>query len=43
MMIKQGGASIDGEKLTDPNAQIMRRSEMVIRMGKRKFARLIVT
>lgn len=39
-MIKQSAASIDGEKLTDPNAEITPKEGSVIRVGKRKFARL---
>jgi len=39
-MIKQSAASIDGEKLTDPNAEITPKEGAVIRVGKRKFARL---
>ena len=42
-MIKQGGASIDGKKLNDPNAEITPKDGMVVRVGKRKFARLITT
>jgi len=41
-MIKQSAASIDGEKLTDPNAPITPKEGAVIRVGKRKFARLIL-
>ena len=41
-MIKQSAASIDGEKLDDPNAEITPKDGMVIRVGKRKFARLKV-
>jgi len=41
-MVKQGGASIDGKKLDDPNAEITPEDGMVIRVGKRKFARLKV-
>ncbi len=41
-MIKQSAASIDGEKLTDPNAAITPKEGAVIRVGKRKFARLIL-
>jgi len=41
-MIRQGGASIDGKKLDDPNAEITPKDGMVIRVGKRKFARLKV-
>ncbi len=41
-MIKQSAASIDGEKLTDPNTEIIPKEGAVIRVGKRKFARLKV-
>jgi len=41
-MIKQSAASIDGEKLNDPNAAITPKDGAVIRVGKRKFARLKV-
>jgi len=41
-MIKQSGASIDGEKLTDPNAAITPKEGAIIRVGKRRFARLKV-
>jgi len=39
-MIKQSAVSIDGEKLTDPNAEISPKNGAVVRVGKRKFARL---
>jgi len=39
-MIKQSAASIDSEKLNDPNTEITPKDGMVIRVGKRKFARL---
>jgi len=41
-MIKQGGATIDGQKLKDPNAQITPKDGMIVRAGKRKFAKLTV-
>ena len=41
-MIKQSGASIDGEKLTDPNEAITPKDGAVVRVGKRKYARLKV-
>jgi tyrosyl-tRNA synthetase len=41
-MIKQSAASIDGEKLTDPNAEITPKEGAVIRVGKLRFARLKV-
>lgn len=40
--IKQGGARIDDEKLTDPNAMIEPVDGMVVQVGKRKFAKLKV-
>jgi len=42
-MIKQGGATIDGEKLTDPNAEITPKTGMIVRVGKLKFARITTT
>jgi len=39
-MINQGAASIDGEKLSDPNEQIKPTNGMVIRIGRRRFARI---
>jgi tyrosyl-tRNA synthetase len=39
-MIKQSAVSIDGEKLTDPNAEINPKDGAVVRVGKRKFAKL---
>ena len=39
-MIKQSAANIDGEKLTEPNAQITPKEGIIIRVGKRRFARL---
>lgn len=41
-MIKQSAASLDGEKLKDPNAEITPTNGAVVRVGKRKFARLIL-
>ena len=38
----QGGVSIDGQKTTDPNAEITPRDGMVVQVGKRRFARLRV-
>lgn len=39
-MVEQGGVKIDGEKVSDKNHQLVRGSEFVIQVGKRKFARL---
>ncbi len=41
-MIKQSAAGIDGEKLDNPNTEITPKDGMIIRVGKRKFARLKV-
>jgi len=42
-MIRQGGATIDGRRISDPNEQITPADGVVLRVGKRKFARLRVT
>jgi len=39
-MVKQGGVSINGNKISDPNEQITPTDGMVIQVGKRKFAKL---
>ncbi|OYD08995.1 tyrosine--tRNA ligase [Paludifilum halophilum] len=39
-MVKQGAVKIDGEKVTDTDAQIRLKKEMVVQVGKRKFARV---
>jgi len=41
-MIKQSAVSIDGNKISDPNAKIEPTDGMVVQVGKRKFARLKV-
>ncbi len=41
-MIKQAAVSIDGEKITDPSAEITPTDGMVIQVGKRKFAKIKV-
>jgi tyrosyl-tRNA synthetase len=41
-MVQQGGVSIDGQKATDPNAEVTPHDGMVVRVGKRRFARLRV-
>jgi len=42
-MIKQGGVTIGEEKATDPNAMITPQNRMIVKVGKRKFAKLIVS
>ena len=39
-LIEQGGVSLDGEKITDPEADVRPRSGQVLRVGRRRFARL---
>jgi tyrosyl-tRNA synthetase len=39
-MIKQSAVSIAGKKITDPNAEITPKDGIIIRVGKRRFARL---
>ncbi|MHC4639422.1 MAG: tyrosine--tRNA ligase [Planctomycetota bacterium] len=41
-MIKQSAVSINGEKKSDPNAEIIPADGMIIRVGKRRFAKLKV-
>ncbi len=41
-MVKQGGVSVDGKKVTDPNQEITPADGMVVQVGKRKFARLSI-
>jgi len=41
-MIRQSAVSINGKKISDPNDEISPRDDMVIQVGKRKFARLKV-
>lgn len=42
-LIQQGGVSLDGEAVSDPQAEFMLESDqsVVLKVGKRKFARLI--
>lgn len=40
-MLKQNAVSIDGEKITDANAEIFPENEMILKVGKRRFLRLI--
>jgi len=41
-MVTQGGVSIDGRKVNDPNAQVTPAGGMIVQVGKRRFARLSV-
>jgi len=42
-MIKQGAVKIDGERVSDPKLDIPTGSQHVYQVGKRKFARVIIT
>ncbi len=39
-LVAQGGVSLDGETLADPGANVAPRSGVVLKVGKRNFARL---
>jgi len=41
-LIQQGGVAVDGEKATDPLAEVQVRDGMVLRAGKRRFCRVRV-
>lgn len=41
-LIKQGGVRIDGERIGDPNAKLEVKNGMVVQVGRRKFARLLI-
>ncbi|MCF8241842.1 MAG: tyrosine--tRNA ligase [Melioribacteraceae bacterium] len=41
-LIQQGGVSIDGEKISDFNQNIQLKSEQVLKVGKRKFMKILV-
>ena len=41
-MIQQGGVRIDGEKVTDVDAAVTVRDGMVVQVGKRKFAKVVL-
>ena len=41
--IKQSAVRIDGVKISDPNAEITPKDDMIVQVGKRKFARLKVS
>lgn len=41
-LIQQGGVSIDGDKISDFNTEITLRSDMILKVGKRKFTKIII-
>jgi len=40
-LIQQGGVSIDGNKITDTFTQVKLTNEIILKVGKRKFAKII--
>jgi tyrosyl-tRNA synthetase len=40
-LVQQGGVTIDGEKITDPKANISFDSEKILKVGKRNFIKLL--
>ena len=40
-LIEQGGVSIDGERVTDLNAGIPQGKEFIVKVGKRKFLKIV--
>ncbi len=40
-LVEQGAVYVDGERLTDPNWQVPARTAHVLKVGKRKFLRLL--
>ncbi len=42
-LISQGGVSIDNEKYTDPAQEINLQDDMVLKVGKRRFAKIVIT
>jgi tyrosyl-tRNA synthetase len=41
-LVAQGGVTVAGDKVTDPNAEITPADGMIVQVGKRRFARLRV-
>jgi tyrosyl-tRNA synthetase len=41
-LIRQGGVRVDGEHMSDERATFSWESEVVLQVGKRRFARLII-
>jgi tyrosyl-tRNA synthetase len=39
-LVTQGGVSIDGEKISDPFLELQVDKEMILKVGKRKFAKI---
>jgi tyrosyl-tRNA synthetase len=41
-LIEQGGFTIDGERVSDPRAELTLRDGQVLKAGKRKYARVVI-
>jgi len=41
-LVAQGGVTVAGDKVTDPNAEITPADGMIVQVGKRRFAKLRV-
>jgi tyrosyl-tRNA synthetase len=41
-LIAQGGLSVDGDKVTDPQQQITPTEGLVIKAGKRRWAKIVI-
>jgi tyrosyl-tRNA synthetase len=42
-MIEQGGVRLNGEKVSDKAHQLAKGAQVVLQVGKRKFARITIT
>ena len=42
-MIEQGGVRLDGEKVSDKGLKLSAGSNVIAQVGKRKFARIVIT
>ncbi len=42
-LISQGGVSIDNHKYTDPAQEVDIKSGMILKVGKRRFAEIVIT
>lgn len=40
-LVEQGGVSIDGEKVTDVNAPLPKKKEFIVKVGKRRFLKIL--
>ena len=42
-LIEQGGVEIDGERITDPNKTVLVKNDMIIRVGKRRIIKIVIS